>query len=252
MVAGLLRDHLGARAEAQEEATAARRSRATRVAPEERSPEPRERESRPGAEPVAPREPSAARGASGGAPSASRERAVSDASARGSTAREPSTTRDASAPREPSARGPAPAHEAPAAVSDVSARAAKVDHEPAASVPAAGTPDLEPSSAPQSEAETTQVESVELYASVGRRQGARPGDYERLLAEAGIPAEAVAYVRVRHRNAFVGVAPDVVERALQALDGKVVAGARVKAEPSRGRAKAPVESEDGEPASDAQ
>ena len=76
---------------------------------------------------------------------------------------------------------------------------------------------------------------VELYASVGRRQGAKPSDYERQLQEAGVPVEAVAYVRVRHRNTFVGVDKTELERALSALDGATIAGTRVKAEPSRGR-----------------
>jgi hypothetical protein len=76
---------------------------------------------------------------------------------------------------------------------------------------------------------------VEIYASAGRRQGAKPSDYERQLKEAGIGAEAIAYVRVRHRNAFVGVDRTAQDRALAALDGATIAGTRVKAELSRGR-----------------
>ena len=87
---------------------------------------------------------------------------------------------------------------------------------------------------------------VELYASVGRRQGAKPSDYERQLLEAGVPAESVAYVRVRHRNAFVGIDKNELERALGALDGADIGGARVKAELSRGRS-ALVENDAPEP-----
>jgi hypothetical protein len=87
---------------------------------------------------------------------------------------------------------------------------------------------------------------VEVYASVGRRQGAKPSDYERQLSEAGVPAELVAYVRVRHRNAFVGVDKTAIDRALAALDGANIAGARVKAELSRGRS-ALVENDASEP-----
>jgi hypothetical protein len=76
---------------------------------------------------------------------------------------------------------------------------------------------------------------VELYVSAGRRQGAKPSDYERYLKEAGIGAESIAYVRVRHRNAFVGVERGVEDLALSALDGANIAGTRVKAELSRGR-----------------
>ena len=87
---------------------------------------------------------------------------------------------------------------------------------------------------------------VELYASVGRRQGAKPSDYERQLQEAGVPAESVAYVRVRHRNAFVGIDKNELERALGALDGATIGGTRVKAEVSRGRS-ALVENDAPEP-----
>jgi hypothetical protein len=88
---------------------------------------------------------------------------------------------------------------------------------------------------------------VEIYASAGRRQGAKPSDYERQLNEAGIGTEAIAYVRVRHRNAFVGVDRNAQDRALAALDGATIAGTRVKAELSRGRP-ANAENDAAEPA----
>jgi ATP-dependent RNA helicase DeaD len=75
---------------------------------------------------------------------------------------------------------------------------------------------------------------VEIYASVGRRHGAKPSDYEHLLQARGVPAESVVYVRVRHRNAFVAVDRGEVDRVLSALDGATVAGRTVKAELSRG------------------
>ncbi|HLV67971.1 MAG TPA: helicase-related protein, partial [Polyangiaceae bacterium] len=198
VVAGLLRDHLGARAEAQEEATAARRSRATRVAEEA------ERGSRPRAEAVVAREPV-----------------------------------EKKAPKPRAAPAPHGAEDASEPVSERAVQEAKESPRK----PAEG-PELERGEALDEES------SVELYASVGRRQGARPGDYERLLLDSGIPAQAIAYIRVRHRNTFVGVAPETVDLALQALDGKVVAGNRVKAELSRGRTKAPLEGEDVEAARD--
>jgi hypothetical protein len=53
-------------------------------------------------------------------------------------------------------------------------------------------------------------------------------------------------VRVRHRNAFVGIDKNELERALGALDGADIGGARVKAELSRGRS-ALVENDAPEP-----
>jgi ATP-dependent RNA helicase DeaD len=75
---------------------------------------------------------------------------------------------------------------------------------------------------------------VELYASVGRRHGAKPSDYEHLLQARGVPADTIVYVRVRHRNAFVAVDRSELDRVLSALDGATVAGRTVKAELSRG------------------
>src|SRR5690606_25409475 len=121
VVAGLLRDHLGARAEAQEEATAARRSRATRVAEEA------ERGSRPRAEAVVAREPV-----------------------------------EKKAPKPRAAPAPHGAEDASEPVSERAVQEAKESPRK----PAEG-PELERGEALDEES------SVELYASVGRRQGAR-------------------------------------------------------------------------------
>jgi hypothetical protein len=85
-----------------------------------------------------------------------------------------------------------------------------------------------------SEGAASADEIVELYASVGRRQGAKPSDYERLLEARGVPTDTVVYVRVRHRNAFVAVHRKELERVLSALEGATIAGRTVKAELSRG------------------
>jgi ATP-dependent RNA helicase DeaD len=73
----------------------------------------------------------------------------------------------------------------------------------------------------------------EIYVSIGRRDGAKPSDFEGVLATAGIGAEATEYIRVRHRHAFVSVQPDKVEQAIAALNGATIAGRRATAERAR-------------------
>lgn len=74
----------------------------------------------------------------------------------------------------------------------------------------------------------------EIFVSVGRRDGAKPSDFQGLLEKHGITGEA-DYIRVRHSHAFVGVRGDLVERAVAALNGAQIAGQTVSAEPARRR-----------------
>ena len=74
----------------------------------------------------------------------------------------------------------------------------------------------------------------EIFVSVGRRDGAKPSDFQGLLEKHGITGEA-DYIRVRHSHAFVGVRGDLVERAVAALNGAEIAGQTVSAEPARRR-----------------
>jgi len=291
VVAALLRDHLGARPDAQDEAAAARRARTPRAAdpqPEERRAPP-QREERPRAErPQREERPHAERPQREERPQRP-ERPEREAVAatperqdrperpergerrdRGDRAPRPPRPRDddpvsyTTQPlppearplaREPRAAEPRPPREPrPAAESRVAeprvaeprppreprpaaeSRAAEPrpprEPRPAAESRAAEPrPPREPRPAPEPRPEPADDESVvELYASAGRRQGAKPSDYERQLKDAGIGPESVAYVRVRHRNAFVGIDRAVAELALSALDGATIAGSLVKAE----------------------
>jgi ATP-dependent RNA helicase DeaD len=74
----------------------------------------------------------------------------------------------------------------------------------------------------------------EIFVSVGRRDGAKPSDFQSLLEKHGITGEA-DYIRVRHSHAFVGVRGDLVERAVAALNGAQIAGQTATAEPARRR-----------------
>jgi ATP-dependent RNA helicase DeaD len=74
----------------------------------------------------------------------------------------------------------------------------------------------------------------EIFVNVGRRDGAKPSDFQSLLEKHGITGEA-DYIRVRHSHAFVGVRGELVERAVAALNGAQLAGQTVSAEPARRR-----------------
>jgi hypothetical protein len=71
--------------------------------------------------------------------------------------------------------------------------------------------------------------------SIGRRDGARPSDIEAILEQHGLLAEQTDYIRVRHRNSFVGVKTEYLEKAVSALNGAAIAGKPAFAEPARQR-----------------
>ena len=206
VVAGLLRDHLGARPDAQDDATAARRAGAPKA--------------QPAAAPIASPAPAAV----APAPRAAAPRSRAAAAVEGSPAPRPR--------RAPVERAPV----APAGDHDTTPGEPSAEVALSAPVkPPAAEPSAPDASAPE-QPPGLDDDTVELYASVGRRHGAKPSDYERILEARGVPADAIAYVRVRHRNAFVAVRRNELERVLDALEGASVAGRIVRVEPSRGAA----------------
>ena len=81
-----------------------------------------------------------------------------------------------------------------------------------------------------------------LFVNAGRRDGLRAGDLVRIITErAGIAEGTIGRVRVRDRNTFVDVKPDVADRALEAIKGAVVGSRTLNAEIARAR-------DDGPPA----
>jgi ATP-dependent RNA helicase DeaD len=92
---------------------------------------------------------------------------------------------------------------------------------------------------------------AEIYINVGRRDGARAADFQRVLTErGGIDRADVRRIRVRERNAFVSVRKDDLAKALAALGGASVAGKVAIAEQARERGEG--EAQGGEaPAPDA-
>jgi ATP-dependent RNA helicase DeaD len=233
IVAGLLRDHLGARPDAVEEATAARRAK---------NPPP-VAEPPPVAAPVAappvtsPR-PAAAPTVAVAAPMEAPRAVRPEQDPSRETRREPS--RDG--PRE--TRGPrGRSHNDHPPRTERSGRPerSELDLPRFTTSPMLPEVQAEPGSADEpspadhdtSGDDKHERSDNELYVSVGRRDGAKPSDYHSVLEAAGITPESLEYVRVRHRHAFVGVRPEAIERALTALNGAMIAGRRATAERAR-------------------
>jgi ATP-dependent RNA helicase DeaD len=69
---------------------------------------------------------------------------------------------------------------------------------------------------------------------VGRKDGAKASDFYTVLEQrAGITIDDTDYVNVRQRHTFIGLPKDLLSRALDALNGAVIAGREATAEPSR-------------------
>ncbi|MEO7032851.1 MAG: DEAD/DEAH box helicase [Polyangiaceae bacterium] len=235
VIAGLLRDHLGARPESAEEATAARRAKAPRAAeapaapPVARAPRPA-----PAARPVpAVRAPEAA-------PRAAEPSAPNPAPRSNTSNTAPSAERER--PRERPRREAAPAR------ANGRGHTADMDDLPRYTVSEASPQDLHPAApALPVPSETARERSedgdfaparegvAEIYVSIGRRDGARPSDIQTILEQNGLNAEQTDYIRVRQRNSFVGVKTEYLEKAVSALNGAAIAGKPAFAEPARQR-----------------
>ncbi|MDF2696261.1 MAG: DEAD-box ATP-dependent helicase CshA, partial [Labilithrix sp.] len=75
-----------------------------------------------------------------------------------------------------------------------------------------------------------------VFLNVGRRDGLRVEDVQRLLVEnAGLAEADVGHIRLRDRITFVGIRKEHSERAIKALVGVVVGDRTVNAEPARDR-----------------
>jgi ATP-dependent RNA helicase DeaD len=76
--------------------------------------------------------------------------------------------------------------------------------------------------------------AAELFVSIGRKDGARASDFYAVLEQrAGITIDDTDYVNVRQRHTFIGLPKDLLARALEALNGATIAGREAVAEPSR-------------------
>jgi ATP-dependent RNA helicase DeaD len=244
VIAGLLRDHLGARPEAPEEATAARRAKAPRPA-----------EARPPIAPPAARTPhavvsrvAAPRAADPSAPVAAPEPRPAPAGAAPRPERErergPRPERDRERPRREPTRSNGRSHDADLDDLPRYTVSEAVPAEAARSAPraVATPPKITPARVAPVQDRTEDPDSgptapgvAEIYVSIGRRDGARPSDIQTILEQHGLLAEQTDYIRVRHRNSFVGVKTEYLEKAVSALNGAAIAGKPAFAEPARQR-----------------
>jgi ATP-dependent RNA helicase DeaD len=212
IVAGLVRDHLGARPTAPEQAAAARRSALPRpveaLASESEAPV-----QRTGPKPAPAREPSA------------RQETPVPKVVSGEPKRMTAPQRER---RKHSEEGPTVPPRVPRErlvdTSDSSVAATN------ASDRSFGPP---PSS---SDGERKSLDATELFVNIGRKDGAKASDFYTVLQDrAGVTIDDTDYVNVRQRHTFIGIRRDLAERALGALNGATIAGKPATAEPSRSR-----------------
>jgi ATP-dependent RNA helicase DeaD len=249
VIATLLRDHLGARPDAPEEATAARRAKApTPVAEQLPSREPAKAPAAPPPERVRQERPREER------PREERPREERPREERPREERPREERPREERPREERPREERPREERPREErpregrpgrerrerrerrEDRTLESARLNlPEPARKEPP--PPEVvEPSSQPVGEepAEEGGGDIREIFVNVGRRDGAKPSDFQTLLEQHGITGEA-DYIRVRHSHAFVGVRGELLERAVAALNGAQIAGQTASAELARRR-----------------
>jgi ATP-dependent RNA helicase DeaD len=200
IVAGLLRDHLGARGgDVQAAASEARRAR---------NPEPQAPPTRPAphapakphahARPHAPPKPQA--------PPPDRESSPL-----------PRYTESDAPPARDTER---PARHVVAPARDASpARDAASPARDAASPARDATEDAELSS-----------DFVQMFVNVGKREGVRASDLQKLLTDKGIAPEETGRIRIRDRMSFIPVRKTAFDRAVAALAGSVIGGRTVVAE----------------------
>ncbi|HEX7604939.1 MAG TPA: DEAD/DEAH box helicase [Polyangiaceae bacterium] len=77
---------------------------------------------------------------------------------------------------------------------------------------------------------------AQVFLNVGRRDGVKAGDLQRLLTEkAGIDRKDTGRIRVRDRISFVGVKPESLDQAIAAFAGEIIGGRTVIAEKAKAR-----------------
>jgi ATP-dependent RNA helicase DeaD len=229
IIGGLLRDHLGARPSASDQAAAARRAAAPRPA----TPAP------PPPKAVAPPAPVAV------APPAPKPlAAAAQPEATGSAVHPDKLPLPGVPPRSPSANSLSepPTERKPKAKTE---RKVRVELEPPTIPPELPRPVRADKGEPRKDAQDEPTESdhqpknadtAELFVNVGRKDGAKASDFYSVLeSKSGITIDDTDYVNVRQRHTFIGLKKELVSRALDALNGAVIAGREAAAEPSRSR-----------------
>jgi ATP-dependent RNA helicase DeaD len=233
ILAGLLRDHLGARVgDAPTEAAEARRARnpppqpalkdlsvPVRSTPQrptgdpERSAAPRRSPDRDESRPRDPRREPRSRDA--------RDREPRNAPVASFTRWQP--PRDADDDR-PILREPPDAHEPSSRLPGISVS------EPVRETPLRADPSEPAEDVPRTGDDTF----LQLFVNVGKRDGVRASDLQKLLSDRGVAVDPAASIRMRDRMTFVRVPKELFDDAVAALSGQVLGGRTVVAELARG------------------
>jgi ATP-dependent RNA helicase DeaD len=234
IMAGLLRDHLGARVgDAPTEAAEARRAR--NPPPQPVREEPAVRFAAP---PRAPQRPEAVRAAPARTPSAE-----PDESRRREARREPrprERERESSGgpvasftrwqpPREadddkPILRSPLDAHDPSSRLPGITISEPGRESPPSR----ADRPEL------SQEPDRGDDHTLQLFVNVGKRDGVRASDLQKLLSDRGVAVDPAAGIRMRDRMTFVRVPKELFDDAVSALSGQVLGGRTLVAELARG------------------
>ncbi len=75
---------------------------------------------------------------------------------------------------------------------------------------------------------------LQLFVNVGKRDGVRASDLQKLLSDRGVAVDPSAGIRMRDRMTFVRVPKELFDEAVAALTGQVLGGRTVVAELARG------------------
>ncbi len=236
IMAGLLRDHLGARVgDAPTEAAEARRAR--NPPPQPARPEPAVRFA---PERSAPQRPEAVRAA----PPRTAASPEPDESRRRETRREPrprerERERESSGapvasftrwqpPREPD--DDKPILRVPHEAHDPSSRLPGIT----VSEPGRESPLLGDRTELSQEPARGDDDTLQLFVNVGKRDGVRASDLQKLLSDRGVAVDPAAGIRMRDRMTFVRVPKELFDDAVAALSGQVLGGRTLVAELARG------------------
>jgi ATP-dependent RNA helicase DeaD len=214
IVAGLLRDHLGARGgDAAADAAEARRARNPQA---QSAPPPRDLKAESGAGPSHPTPPELT-----------------------PTPREPRRDRER---RKPAVERPIAytGWEPPKEADDEQPILASAESEPQlprVTVSSGRTANVSaPAARDRGADELLGPDFLELFVNVGKRDGVRASDLQRLLSEKGLSSVEVGQIRIRDRMSYLNVRKDAFERAVAALAGQLLGGRTLVAELARGRA----------------
>ncbi len=249
ILAGLLRDHLGAReATGEDPTTAAAEARRAKNPPP--APEPAESAESPVRGASTQSAPGHESRAARATRATSREVRRRDERPREAAPAMPSGEKESSVPTSPGGRPRRPPHSSfatwePTAETDddkpIFAEERPAGREPRASLPeppplpgTTETPVPAPVPAARARIEDAPGE-IQLFVNVGRRDGARASDLQQMLEAGGCSKEEIGQIRVRDRNSFVSMRKEAATRGIAAFTGKTFGSRGVLAEIARPR-----------------